>query len=426
MGRAARTGPDGLDIGYGAPWEADPQGGLSLAEVRPHLWRNRPCCFLHFVIAKLQGRVPSSARPRVLGDRHGRLLPATGRYFQGPYFGNHVRFFFRDHGVAYVATLHTFGERRTERLLGRIVAGLRRSDRLPRGGRPQDPVVGAHSIAVGLGGVWAAGSGDPIHNFSDPRPFTRPRVVRLDPRTGRVDASLRMRSVDLALGKGSVWFPSYSRGRLAVIRVNPETLRVVSAIRTGTWPHSVAVGAGGVWVANSAPFFRRGSLVRIDPRTNRVSGRPVPLGRAPARIAVGAGGVWVTDALDRTVTRVDPDGRRVVARIRVGRQPYGVAVGASSVWVSNVDDGTVSRIDPRRNRVVATIRVGRSPYGLATTAGAVWVADLGDGTVARIDPRTNRVVRRLHLGGEPLAVAASGSSVWVAGNSEGRISRLAP
>ena len=35
----------GISIGYGAPWEPD-----SGPDWRLHLWRNRPCCFLHFEV----------------------------------------------------------------------------------------------------------------------------------------------------------------------------------------------------------------------------------------------------------------------------------------------------------------------------------------------------------------------------------------
>ncbi len=106
---------DGVDIGYGAPWESPPPA--------PHLWRNRPCCFLHFVIQR--GRPAAGARPALLGGKRGSLLPASSSSYAGPYFGNHVRFFFRERGVSYVATLHSFSNKETTALLGRLIAQLR-------------------------------------------------------------------------------------------------------------------------------------------------------------------------------------------------------------------------------------------------------------------------------------------------------------
>jgi DNA-binding beta-propeller fold protein YncE len=68
----------------------------------------------------------------------------------------------------------------------------------------------------------------------------------------------------------------------------------------------------------------------------------------------------------------------VVERIAVGRGAAGLAVGAGSVWVANALDGTVSRIDPRRGEVVETIEVGGLLQDVAVGAGGVWVtADAG-------------------------------------------------
>lgn len=109
----------GVDLGYGAPWESGSGRGW-----RGHLWRNRPCCFLHFIIQTQQPGEGFSApgeRPATIGGIHGELAPANGA---GGYFGNHVRFFFRRNGVHWLASLHSFGPG-TQALLSRIVRGLR-------------------------------------------------------------------------------------------------------------------------------------------------------------------------------------------------------------------------------------------------------------------------------------------------------------
>jgi hypothetical protein len=118
----------GVTIGYGAPWEPD-----SGPDWRLHLWRNRPCCFLHFeVFRRGEGRrhVPAGAFPMVLGGRQGLLKDATsyGLSSRGDYlyFPNHTRFLWRENGVLYVATLHRFGTRQETRdLLGRLIHELR-------------------------------------------------------------------------------------------------------------------------------------------------------------------------------------------------------------------------------------------------------------------------------------------------------------
>jgi YVTN family beta-propeller protein len=394
----------GIDLGYGAPWETPGW--------QRHAWRNRPCCFLHFVIERLSGRIPAHAHSIVLGGKQGRILPASSRTFYGGlYFANHVRFFFREDGLDYVATLHTFGNRETTRLLGRIVAGLRPR---PFQGRSHGLLLKRpQALAPAAGGVWTT-SIDPG------------RLLRVD-RSGHVSGTFRTRlaPLDVALAGGSLWVAGYRGATAAVRRIDARTGRILASVETGKFPKAVAASPKAVWVVNSAPFFRPGSAVRIDPARNRVTAR-VPLGRAPARLALGRESVWITDLLDGTLTRIDRRSARVVARIRVGRSPYGVAVADGSVWVTNSDDGTVSRVDPATNRVAATIGVGESPYGIASAGGSIWVANLGSETITRIDPRTNRARRWARVAGDPFAIAVSRRTVWVTLNSEGSLLRLPP
>ena len=119
----------GVSIGYGAPWEPD-----SGRDWRLHLWRNRPCCFLHFeVFWRREGgrHVPAGARPAKLGGRRGLLKDASSyalvsRDNDHLYFPNHPRFLWREKDIPYVATLHRFGTKReTRALLARLIRELR-------------------------------------------------------------------------------------------------------------------------------------------------------------------------------------------------------------------------------------------------------------------------------------------------------------
>jgi YVTN family beta-propeller protein len=417
---SSRRPPVGVDIGYGAPWESG----------RRHLWRNRPCCFLHFVIQR--GAPAPGARPAVLGGRRGRLLPASSSGYSGPYFGNHVRFFFREHGVSYVVTLHSFGNRETTALLGKLITELRpvatlRPPLFPRQGTTvRIGSAGPRAIATAPDALWVLTRGRPI-NPAAPWSGTRAVLLRLDPATGAVRARTTVAGDDrgLAVSERAVWVAAAPSNKGVVLRIDPKTMRLVARVRAGTWPTALAADNEGVWAVNTAPFYKRGTLVRVDAATNRLRGRPVPLGRTPSGLAVGAGAVWVADALEGTVRRMDPARRSVVASIRVGRQPYELAFAAGSVWVTNSDDGTVTRINAQTNKVVATIRVGRNPYGIATRAGSLWVANLGDGTVSRINASSGRVVETIPVGGDPVAIAAERTTVcWVSRNREDALTRI--
>jgi YVTN family beta-propeller protein len=60
----------------------------------------------------------------------------------------------------------------------------------------------------------------------------------------------------------------------------------------------------------------------------------IPVGDGPLDVAVGEGGVWVANSLDRTVMRLDPETGDVVATIEVGNEPQRVAAGEGAVWVT--------------------------------------------------------------------------------------------
>jgi YVTN family beta-propeller protein len=408
----------GLDIGYGAPWEPGAQGW------RAHLWRNHVCCFLHFdVYRRPAGRrtIPSTARPAMLGGRHGLLKAAAGyglacRGDAYLYWCNHAAFLWREDGVPYVASLHNFG-RGTVPLLGRLVAGLRPARQI-RQARRRGVAVGVtpNGIAVAGNNVWVAALGDRTGNF-------RGTILRLAAKTGRVLSRWHPARgpTGLVVADGTLWTVTFK----GVARIDPRTGRRVALIQTGRFPRAVGVGAGAVWAVNSAPFSGsgRGSVVRIDPATNRVSD-VLRLGRAPVTLAATHKGIWIADELDDTLTRVDPSGPRVIARIRVGRGPTSVTAAAGSIWVANTGSGTVSRVDPATNRVIATIRAGRAPRSIFAARTAAWVVSSGDGTVRRIDPKTNRSVVVVQGLGDPLAARLSGGSLWITTNSEGRLLRV--
>jgi hypothetical protein len=112
---------------YGAPWEPD-----SGPDWREHLWRNGPCCFLHFEIFARIGGAPFATvagQPADLAGIHGAFIPAEGSGTSCPrasrrvFWCNHAAFVWRSHGVQYAATLHSFGAG-TRTLLAHLIATL--------------------------------------------------------------------------------------------------------------------------------------------------------------------------------------------------------------------------------------------------------------------------------------------------------------
>ena len=69
-----------------------------------------------------------------------------------------------------------------------------------------------------------------------------------------------------------------------------------------------------------------GRLVRIDATTNRVT-NIVPVGSNPSAVAVGEGGVWVANRGDDTVWRIDPASDTVAVKTPAHGSPTEIALG---------------------------------------------------------------------------------------------------
>ena len=200
---------------------------------------------------------------------------------------------------------------------------------------------------------------------------------------------------------------------------------------------NIAVADGKLWVLTGA-----GTVVRLDPATNRVVGKPLRVPADTAAIAVAQGALWVTTVASGdlgapgkdTVARIDLASGKVVADLPVSSEPHRVAYGAGAVWVGNWHDDSVSRIDPATNQVVGSpIPIGAHHAGnLVVGAGDLWVTSdyrvdgaAEDTVVVRIDAQTNRAVETIAVGGHPIDVAAAGGAVWVSVANPGRLLRIA-
>jgi DNA-binding beta-propeller fold protein YncE len=193
---------------------------------------------------------------------------------------------------------------------------------------------------------------------------------------------------------------------------------IVARIRLPGPPFSVATGEGWVWVLTRQPAP---AVWRIDPRSNRVVGKPTRLPVDPWHLAVGAGSVWVTpNGADGRLIRLDPRTGRISARISARPIYFGsvLAFGAGFVWTGNDDEryqggATVSKVNPRTNRVVGDPLVLGSPQSIAFGHGALWVADHA-GWLVKIDPGTFRVIARQRLDFGPHGVVVTDDAVYVA------------
>jgi DNA-binding SARP family transcriptional activator/ABC-type branched-subunit amino acid transport system substrate-binding protein len=222
-----------------------------------------------------------------------------------------------------------------------------------------------NELAAGAGAVWVAIDGET-------------NLVRLDPGTGVVDARIPLSDAvptatggavtsagtAIAVSGNAVWAVN-NQG--TVSRIDPETNRVVTSIRTGG-ANTLAVDGRTVWVVNFDS-----TVTPIDEATNTVGRRIAVPSNSLTAAAAGAGSLWLTDPIGGMVWRVEPGGSRVIMRsIPVGFGAAGTAFGNGSVWVSNGLENTVTRIDPETNDISATIKLANPPQSIATGRDGVW------------------------------------------------------
>jgi DNA-binding SARP family transcriptional activator/ABC-type branched-subunit amino acid transport system substrate-binding protein len=279
------------------------------------------------------------------------------------------------------------------------------------------------AISAGEGAVWALDADGQT-------------ISRIDPVSG--DAStfgVGLTPIDLESGAGSLWVKAGQRiaGRqtagpvgTALAQVDPSTSTVRDRIvvpsegraLTTESDDQIAVSEDAVWTI--APDF---SIVRVDPRTNRVVA--TIRGLDARAIAAGDAGVWVLGE-DGSLAQINLATNRLVKRTRIGASAVAsVAVGGGAVWVTAPGDGTVWRVDPAARPALRTIDVGVGVTAADYGSDGLWVANPLQGTLSRIDPGSNDVAATAEVGGSPRALSVDGDLVWAAVASGGERPLLA-
>ena len=222
-------------------------------------------------------------------------------------------------------------------------------------------------IAAGMGALWV-GTGD--------------RLSRVDPKTGAISKTVKLPDAgyqgdlgflnwgfpQIAVGAGAVWAINPDR---TISRIDPESGRREATIDVDA--ATIAAGKEGVWFIGADDSV---AVTPIDPDTNRV-GRPIRVGAQNlSAVAVGGGYVWASAEGDGLVWRIEPGPSPITRTIDVGVGVTFLAYDAGALWAANYSDGTVARIDVRTNDVEAT-PVG-AVQGLAAGEGSAWVSSAGD------------------------------------------------
>ena len=255
------------------------------------------------------------------------------------------------------------------------------------------------AVAVGGGSVWVVPHLDPV-------------LLRIDPTTNtvvdRISLGDRGPGAEIDATDSAVWAsvssPSFDFERL--VRIEPSTGGVVASVDVpGGFP---AIGKDAVWASGPAGIYR------IDPDTNTVAAM------------INAGDCWVV-TLDRRAICAGPEGVITVdpATDRITRLPGeplpGRPIVALDGLVWGVDGTSLWAVDPKTGRQRADLR---PPHGAESWAldgvvldGALWatassVRDTGANRLVRIDRDALRIDCVIETPDQEFGIAAGFGSVW--------------
>lgn len=291
---------------------------------------------------------------------------------------------------------------------------------IPLGGSPR-------SLAVSEDAVWVATANGTALRV-DPRTN---EVVGQPIRFGKPDPSSNL---TIRAGAGYVFVLDSSAGLLT--RIDPRKGAVTGRLHLGGPVEGATVADGVVWVIRASPegveppSYR---LVRVDPATLHVVGKPYAVGGGAIDVHVRSGVALVVNEEDGTVTRVDPR-RDSVRTALVGAVLNGSALHGGTLWVPDFWGDSVVPLDTSLAHPPATVVRGmHHPFSVAATAGALWVAALtGPSTsaptvLARIDPASRRLIGRpVPLGNEIGWLTAGLGSIWVQDQAASTLVRYDP
>jgi virginiamycin B lyase len=141
----------------------------------------------------------------------------------------------------------------------------------------------SYAAAFGFDAVW-------ISNTGPPSGAGKGFVQRIDPRSNQVVATIPVGSSPrfLTVGEGGVW--TLNQGDGSISRIDPITNTLSATVQAGIIGPGgdIAAGAGSVWVRGTKIL-----LLRIDPETNKVVEEfGPPAGSGAVRVADGL--VWIT------------------------------------------------------------------------------------------------------------------------------------
>ena len=211
----------------------------------------------------------------------------------------------------------------------------------------------------------------------------------------------------LASGFGSVWVKQDDG---AVVRLSPKG-KVQATIDADIYQPPVCQGLGvtaeAVWACAT-----EGTIIRIDPETNKVAAKiEVPKINEQGRLVSHGGQVWLLTGDGDRLTGISEETNQVGDTIKLGTFCTESAdrIEGSVLWVACASEGVLLRVDLEKEKV--TGKVTDLPLATSVSVGGdVWVGF--EKGLARIDP-SSLDVTMLQEAVSPNRLHAIGDHVWV-------------
>jgi hypothetical protein len=198
---------------------------------------------------------------------------------------------------------------------------------------------------------------------------------------------LEMEPWQIAAGFDSIWVSEQLAGR--VVRLDPDTGEIQATIDIGDAPFKLQPADGSMWVRTAS------SYVAVDPATNEVTATltKADVGPSANRSWAVDGAMWICDG--RRLHRYDPTTLTADATLDLDLDCGSVWASDDLVaaWSYNEDPGesatsAAAFVDPATNEVLATVALPVDVGGPAVLADSVFFPGYGGSKPVVVDPAT--------------------------------------
>lgn len=194
-------------------------------------------------------------------------------------------------------------------------------------------------LAAGEGAVWVVGGGG---------------VRMLDAESGSRYGVVYADCQDVVLGGGSVWVSQL--GDQQILRIDPELQRVVSTVKLDGQPAELAFGLDQLWVV----LHDKKEVVSIDPETEEI-GLRLTSDRTILGVETDIDRVWYLTPIGGMYFKPATLGK---GRLLPSHRPSDLLYYDESLWVSSFEEGFVTRMDIDGRTILADIDTGTDSHAL--------------------------------------------------------------